>query len=578
MNVRKAAVLIVVLIAALALVPLVPFAVFGYAGQDFEFHVTSWLALRDAWLAGHFAPMWDARANFGLGDAHLSLYPVGSTYVGGLVALFVPLRLAPAVFVWMAITLSGLAMFAASREFLAQRDRLIAAALYMFSPYLLTSALVRFAAGELLVQAALPLILLQFYRLLWPAPNRSARPMLLLALLLGASWFTNVPESVVLLYCLLLAAAVVSARQRSLAPLARFLLAEALAAALAAFYLAPLWFERPFINASGLTRLDPHLLLIFASPLPGVERLKIFKWSCWLFAIAIALFLLASLRKRRQTLLRDRPSLLWLSLAAMAFLFQLPIASLAWSYAPQMGLISFPFRFLPLMGAALPLVLLAPATNPHWRKPVYAGVALLSLIPVLEHIRTQVHPDTRLPPIRTLARQWQTNGYGGLPEFTPSGVLSRASSSHPLSTFEPYTATPGCRIDAPRRSTSNLEFSSSSQTMCRVQLPVFFYPYWRASAQTGALLTTEKAPGGTLLVDVPAGFEQVTAAFVARSRIRTGSAVLSVATLLLLLLVLVAVRPQKSLPSVNTSFRSPFDPIAGASVITPSGVSATMPK
>ena len=286
----------IALIAALAVLPVLPYLLFGYAGQDFEFHVTSWMELRNAWLAGHLAPGWASHANFGLGDPHLVLYPPISFLIGGILSLLLTLQIAPAVYIWLALTLAGAAMYRASRLFVAEQDRLAAAILYMLSPYLVTTALVRFAAAELLVQAWLPFIFLYFYRSMW---LKSRRATILLGVLLALSWLTNIPESLILLYSLLAVAGLCAWNQRSAAPLLRFIIAESIAGTLAAFYLLPLWFERRWINQVGLIRSDPRSLLLFMRRVShGPETLKVFKYSCWLFAVAGFVLIVACVWKR----------------------------------------------------------------------------------------------------------------------------------------------------------------------------------------------------------------------------------------------------------------------------------------
>jgi hypothetical protein len=264
----------IALIAALALVPVLPYAALSYAGQDLPFHVCSWLDLRDGWANGHFTPGWSAAANFGLGDPHLTFYPPVSFVFGALLTLILPLKLAPAAFAWSALFLSGCAMYAASRRFVSEQDRLPAALLYMLGPYTVTTSLVRFAAAELLVQAWLPLIALCCYeavRIPGAASREdtraSRRGLVLLALLLGLSWITNIPASIVLLYSLAIAALLCAWRQRSPFPVLRFVMAELLAGSLAAFHLAPAWREQSWIQPATLLRLDPRQLLLFTTAL-----------------------------------------------------------------------------------------------------------------------------------------------------------------------------------------------------------------------------------------------------------------------------------------------------------------------
>jgi len=521
-------------IAALALLPIIPYAVYGYAGQDFESHVTAWLALRTAWLAGDLTPMWNPQANFGLGDVHLGLYPPGAIYAGGVLAMLMPLRYVPGFFVWIVTALSGAAMYFACREFVAQRDRLAAAILYMLSPYLVTTALVRFAAGELLVQMMLPLILLCFYRVVW---QREWRSMWLLAGLLGISWFTNVPESVALFYTLLIVAAICGWMQRSVGPVLRMLAVEAVAGALAAFYLAPLWVERQWINVPRLARIDPQRLLLFMPYTgAGVEALKVFKYSCWLFACVNMLLLIACWWKRTQPFCDASAARMWSYLAMVAFFFQLPIAAVLWHHLPQIGLAQYPFRFQPVMGAAVPLLLLAAGTRVSLRWPAYFVIGAMTLVPLLEHARTQMTASTRMPRFAELERGWTTIGYEGMPEFVPLGVTRPAGPlGMPATTVVDAAAGSSCSVTAATAEADAVRFVALSSAPCSIRVAVYSYPYWNVIDQNGAMLPHTVDSDHMLVVQVPAGEHRVHALFQPRSAIRTISRTVSIAAWLVTL-------------------------------------------
>ena len=513
-------------IAALALLPIIPYVIYGYAGQDFEYHVTAWLGLRTAWMAGHLTPMWDPRANFGLGDIHLGMYPPGAMYFGGLLAMLMPLRFVPAFFVWIVAALSGGAMYWASRDFVVERDRLAAAALYMLSPYLVTTALVRFAAGELLVQMLLPLILLFFYRVVWLHDTRS---VMLLGAVLGVSWFTNVPESVALFYLLLIVAAIFGAMQRSVLPVMLVVAAEVIAGVLAAFYLAPLWVERRWINEAGLVRVDPQRLLLFM-PYTGraVETLKVFKYSCWLFACVILLLVFLNWWKGSRPVAGANASRTWRYLAAVAFLFQLPMALVVWRHLPQMGLVAFPFRFLPVMGAAVPLVLLARGSGKVYRRLAYCLIAAMTLVPMLEHARTQATASTRMPPFAELEKRWMTQGYEGMPEFVPLGA-SRPSgpSENPSLLVKGLDSGSNCSLRMVRVEADEMNFHATSDVPCQIQVPAYAYPYWRATVRDGSGLPQGFDVNHMLLVEVTPGENDVQLTFKPQSWIRTVSRLVS---------------------------------------------------
>ena len=518
------------ILAAVALLPVLPLAG-GYGGQDFPFHIASWFDMRSAWRLGQSLPTWASHANFNLGDPHLGFYPPVSMLLGALLSSILPTTLAPAAFLWIAILLAGLAMHHASGRFLANRDRLTAAILYMLSPYLIATALVRFAAGELLVQAMLPLILLYAYDSLWDKTTP------LLAALLGLAWLTNLPASIVLLYTLLILAAVVTLYRRTPAPLARILLAEALALALAAFRLAPTWAERRFIQQDSLIGADPRAYLLFMpqAPLPVSALMYVF----WTLCVGTATLIAVTLFKRSRTLIEDKPALTWTSLAAFALFCQLPLSWALWTWLPQLRNVQHPFRFQPFEGVALPLLLLAPAARRTLRKPTYITIGILTLLPLL--LFTAIQTSAANSPnrhIATLIRNVETRGYKGAPEYIP------ATAQLPVNAPQLAISNSGCTAK-PLASSRRLLIESPAT--CQIHLPLFFYPYWHASDESGKPIPLAFDAQGLLLLTTPAGHHTLTLTFNPASRVRTLSLILSNAALLLLIFLLWRTR----IPSVR---------------------------
>jgi hypothetical protein len=529
------------LIAALALVPIVPYVLLGYTGQDLPFHLCSWLDLRDGWLVGHLNPGWSATANYGRGDPHLTFYPPVSYFLGAFLTLVLPLKLAPAAFAWISLVVSGISMYAASKPFVAERDRLTAAVLYMLGPYTITTSLVRFAAAELLVQAWLPLIALYFYQAVWNPGSKtpesrqtSRRALILLGLLLGLSWITNIPASIVLLYSLATAAALCAFLQRSVTPLFRIVLAEALAAALAAFHLLPVWKERPWVHPDTLLRIDPLQLLLFMphynfndSPLLVV---------CWIFLCAQVLLAIACLRRRTLPLSADPAVPIWACLAAASFILQSPLAIPLWQHAPELRFVQFPLRFLSVIGVALPLLLLSRGTRPLLRRSAYILTAILSIMPFIGYLSEQAVAANRTPPLAKLLASWQRKG---APEYLPAGTLMPVGPANfpaiaSVDSGDPLAADPACQAELTRQSPNLRTFRTLSTKPCRVRLTLYFYPYWRATDESGKLVPTVRESTGLLLIDVPPGPHTVSVAFRPASSIRTISAIVSLVTLLLL--------------------------------------------
>jgi hypothetical protein len=527
------------LIAALALIPVVPYMLLGYTGQDLPFHVCSWVELRDAWLTGRLNPGWSEAANYGRGDPHLSLYPPLSGLLGAALALVLPPRIVPAAFVWIALALAGLSMYAASKAFVAERDRVTAAVLYMLGPYTITTSLVRYAAAELLVMAWLPLVALCFYKAVWgarteaPGGGTDRRALVLLALLLGLSWITNIPASIVLLYSLGAAAVVCSLLRQSALPLLRVVFAEALALALAAFHLLPVWTERSWVHPDTLLRIGTVQLLLFMphynfqdSPLLVV---------CWIFLCAQTALAAVCLRQRTLPLPADPAVPLWAALAAVAFLLESPLSIPLWQHAPELRFVQFPLRFLAVLGVAVPLLLLSRGTRHSLRRPAYILTGILSLAPFLGYLSEQAVAANRSPPLPELLARWRSMG---APEYLPAGTLMPVGPANlpaiqAIDRFNPLAADSRCRVEPERQDLALRVFRTSSVVPCRIRLTVYFYPFWRAADESGRPLPVLRDPTGFLLIDVPSGNHIVSLVFRPGSSARTGGAVLSLIALLL---------------------------------------------
>src|SRR5438552_1627501 len=92
------------------------------------------------WKQGIIYPRWAALAHSGYGEARFIFYPPISWLLGALLGALLPWKLAPAAFVFVALTLSGCSMFLLARRYLARPDAIFAAALYAANPYYIVPA------------------------------------------------------------------------------------------------------------------------------------------------------------------------------------------------------------------------------------------------------------------------------------------------------------------------------------------------------------------------------------------------------------------------------------------------------
>ena len=186
-----------VFLPVLALLPLLFYSLAGYGGDDYRFHITSWIELHNAWSAHEWTLGWSQWSQYGFGEPRFCFYPPISLLIGSALTFLMPLRLVPATVVWLAVSLGGLTMYMVAGRMLPREQRLNAAILYMFNPYLVLTIVKRFAIAELWVQALLPLTFLCFYV---AVSAYRVRAIALFACLLAFGWLTNIPEAIAIFY------------------------------------------------------------------------------------------------------------------------------------------------------------------------------------------------------------------------------------------------------------------------------------------------------------------------------------------------------------------------------------------
>src|SRR5579875_1693645 len=224
------------LLALLAVAPLVAHGV--SCGHDFTFHIESWLDAAAQMRHGTLRPEWTITAAWNAGEPRFLFYPPLSWIFGALLTLLMPVPAVPIVFTAIALLGAAVAMYALAREYASTGVALLAAAVYIASPYMFFTAFERTAYGELLAAAWMPLLLRAALR---KEPNVPG-----LAVPLALLWLTNAPAAVIGMYTLLLIAVVriiqalvAKEKSRAVTIMLRFTGGGLLGLALVAFYLVP---------------------------------------------------------------------------------------------------------------------------------------------------------------------------------------------------------------------------------------------------------------------------------------------------------------------------------------------------
>src|SRR5689334_5175169 len=234
---------VVVLVAALLVV--LPFAFLGVpSGHDFEFHLSSWMETVSQWKLGTVYPRWAALAHFGYGEPRFIFYPPASWMLGAVTGVVFPWPIAPAVFLWLALSLGGYSMYHLAREWLPPREAIAAAVLYVVNPYHVVVVYWRSAYAELLADALFPLLLLWVLR----ARQDPRRALVPLSFALAAIWLSNAPAAVIATYSVVLLALVLWIVTQNWRVLGAAGAAIAMALGLAAFYIIPATWEQKWVN------------------------------------------------------------------------------------------------------------------------------------------------------------------------------------------------------------------------------------------------------------------------------------------------------------------------------------------
>ena len=129
-------------------------------GDDFDFHLLSWMETARSWQSGVWYPHWIHLANYGAGEPRLVFYPPASWMLGGLLGRASSWGAAPILFVLLALVACGWSMYRLAREWVPQGAATVAACLYTANPYALFVLYQRSALAELLAGAWIPLIVL----------------------------------------------------------------------------------------------------------------------------------------------------------------------------------------------------------------------------------------------------------------------------------------------------------------------------------------------------------------------------------------------------------------------------------
>ncbi len=368
------------LILFAAVVAVVPQLVRGNScGHDFDVHLVSWLDCVNAWHYGIPYPHWAPSPNYGAGEPRFVFYPPLTWMLGAILGVVFPWNFAPIVLTFLTLAGTGLATRAlaleAFGEALDDARATLAGCVALFSGFALFTAYERSAFPEFAGGVLLPLLLLFALRDRRPTAPLVRRAfdgsMPLLALMLAACWFSNLPLAVIATYLLAAVALLAALVKRTWAPVLRAALATPLGLGLAAIYWLPAAIERHWVDIgqatedSGYNFENNWLFARHANPLlaPHDAVLRQASWvAISMIAVAVAGTLISWGRGTLPAQKSTESRRWWIPLAAIpivAFFLMFPISRPVWNLLPEIHFLQYPWRLLEAVEAPMAIFFVA---------------------------------------------------------------------------------------------------------------------------------------------------------------------------------------------------------------------------
>jgi 6-pyruvoyl-tetrahydropterin synthase related domain len=518
----------ILIIMAAAFVVLMPTFFLGIpSGHDFEFHLNSWMEVLGQWKLGILYPRWAALAHFGYGEARFIFYPPSSWMLGAALGAFLPWKIVPGVYEWIALTLSGCSMFLLARRYLTRPDAIFAAALYAANPYHIVIVYWRSACAELLAGALLPLLLLAVLR----SEKFERKATLSLGLIVSAAWLTNIPAAVMLTYSLALLLTIAAIMRRSLRPFVIGAVALLLGLALAGFYVVPVLYEQKWVEIAqvlspGVRPQDNFLFTSLNNPDHDRFNLLISLLSAAeIILLGILCFLSRSWRTRS-------PKLWWMLLAwsAACALLLSSASFLLYRFLPELRYVQLPLRWLLCLNVGF--ALLVTMATPRW---LVRPLACLIMLAVLGFVWHRVQPpwwDDAGDVAEMLDNQQNGTGYEGIDEYVPKPAdVYEIKHDARRVTFEGEGS---ARIRITQWGPESKTFSANLSRPGDLVLKLFNYPAWKVAVNHRPVTTGTHEITGEMVIRADAGENQVQITF-ARTCDREIGGIISLTTAILLL-------------------------------------------
>jgi uncharacterized membrane protein len=379
------------LIPLAAFVVILPLLLHGCScGHDFDFHILSWFEAARQFTRGNLHPHWAYTPAWNAGEPRFVFYPPLSWTIGAIVGLLFPWTSAPILYIWLALTASGLALHRLARAYTTGTAAVIAATLYTANPYMLFTAYERSAYAELLAAAFIPLLLHAILRDNVTIP-RIAIPIALL-------WLTNAPAAVMSCYALALLTLIRLVypssspnppAQTRLQVALNVVFGTVLGLGIAAFYILPAAYERRYVQIAMAIipnmRIQDNFLFHHTGDIPHDQVLHTASLiAVLLIALTAIVIFLISVMQRDSAVKFEKSNIKFLrplsSLTIAIALLLTPLTALLWNHIPELVFLQFPWRLVAILAAILAFTIALSLSRLNLKPTSTAAVVVLTAI------------------------------------------------------------------------------------------------------------------------------------------------------------------------------------------------------
>jgi hypothetical protein len=403
-------------------------------GDDYGFHLISWIDAKRSISMGLFYPHWANSPNFGAGEPRFVFYPPISWMTGAVLGMLLPWNFASLVFFVLLLAATGLANRALARETMNDGPATLAGCAAIFLGYALFVIYTRCDFAEMAGGFWIPLLLLFALRRRNPSGNLwecafdgSAAP---LALILAGIWLSNGPVGIMACYLLAAVALFSALIEKSPAPVVRAAVSTCAGMGLASLYLIPAVWERNWasiqyaVTTSNYWVENSWLFARHADPSLGSHDAMLHLVSLVAVAMLMVAFGGGTLAWIRGVVPGERRWWLPLVLIPPAVLILLlPVSLPVWNLLPELRLLQFPWRWLVVLEAPM-AICFAAAVWPGRRTLrvplIAASAALFVTVSLAASHWWFIECGTSIASLQELVRQGA--GVLGKPEYAPPGI------------------------------------------------------------------------------------------------------------------------------------------------------------